>query len=110
MIWEKQKDNITFSFKNLVALICPCPTKRQLLSFIASIYDPLGLINPFVFRLKVLFQMVCREKLDCNDILNEECLKERRLISNDVKKAEDIEISRWYEDFKGAVEVELHGF
>ena len=25
LIWEKQKDNITFSFKNVVALICPCP-------------------------------------------------------------------------------------
>ena len=69
-------------------------TKRQLLSFIASIYVPLGLINPFIFRLKVLFQMVCRQKLGWNDILNEECLKEWRLISNDVKQAQDIEISR----------------
>ena len=40
LTWEKQKDNITFSFKNLVPLIYPCPTKRQLLSFIASVYDP----------------------------------------------------------------------
>ena len=55
LIWEKQKDNITFSFKNLVALIYPCPTKKQLLKFIASVYDLLGLINPFVVRLKVLF-------------------------------------------------------
>ena len=49
LIWEKQK-YITFSFKDCVALIRPCPTERQLLSFIASVYDPLGLINPFVFR------------------------------------------------------------
>ena len=63
LIWKKHKDNITFSFKNLVALVCPRPTQRQLLSFIASIYDPFGLINPFIFRLKVLFQMLCREKL-----------------------------------------------
>ena len=27
LIWEKQKDSTTFLFKNLVALICPCPTK-----------------------------------------------------------------------------------
>ena len=58
LIWEKHKD-ITFTFQNLVALICPCPTKRQLLSFIASISHPLGLINSFIFRLKVLFQMAC---------------------------------------------------
>ena len=63
MIWEKQKDNITFLPKNSMALIYQCATKRQLLSFIASAYDPLGLINSFVFRLIVLFQTVCREKL-----------------------------------------------
>ena len=60
--------------------------KNQLLSFIAPVYDSLGLIDPFVFRLKVLFQMVCKEKLGWNDILSEECLKEWRLISNDVKQ------------------------
>ena len=54
--------------------------------------------------------MVCREKLGWNDILREECVKQWRLISNDVKRAQDIEISRWYGDFKGAVEAELHGF
>ena len=54
--------------------------------------------------------MVCREKLGWNDILSEECLKEWCLISNDVKQVQDIEISHWYGDFKGAAEVELHGF
>ena len=29
LMWEKQKDNFTFSFKNLVALIYPCPTKNN---------------------------------------------------------------------------------
>ena len=92
LIWEKQKDNIIFSFKKLVALIYPCPTKRQLLSFIASIYDHLGLINPFVLRLKVLFQIVCREASGWNDMLSEERLKEWCLISNDAKQAHDAEI------------------
>ena len=54
--------------------------------------------------------MVRREKLGWNDILSEEYLKEWRLISNNVKQAQDIEINRWYGDFKGAVEVEFHGF
>ena len=109
LIWERQKDNITFLFKNLVALIYPYPTKRQLSSFIASVYNPLGIINPFVIHLKVLFQMVCREKLGQNDILSEDCLKEWHLISNDIKQVQNIEISHWYGDFKGAVKVEVHG-
>ena len=111
LIWEKQKDNITtFLFKNFVSLVYPCPTKRQLWSFIASVFNPLGLIKPFVFCLKILFQMVCREKFVWNDILSEECLKKWHLTLNGVKQAHDTEISRWYGDFKGAVKVELHGF
>ena len=54
--------------------------------------------------------MMCREKLGFNDMLSEECLKEQNLISNDVKQAQDIKISRSYGDFEGAVKVELHGF
>ena len=49
LIWDKHKDNITFAFQNLVALICPCPTKGQLLSFIASIYDMLLVLLTHLF-------------------------------------------------------------
>ena len=42
--------------------------------------------------------------------MSEECLKEWRLISNDVKQTQDIEISRCYYDFKGVVECELDSF
>ena len=61
LIWENKKIIKIFPFKNLVALIYPCPTKRQFLSLIGSVYESLGHINTFVFRLKVLFQMVRRE-------------------------------------------------
>ena len=81
-----------------------------LVRIFAFVYDPSLRICPFVFPLKVLIQKVCREKLGWNDILSEECLKELRLISNDGKLPQDIEIIRWYGDFKATVEVELHGF
>ena len=55
LIWENQKDTFTFLVRNLVALIYPCLTKRLLLSFIVSVCNPLGLVNPFVLRLKVFF-------------------------------------------------------
>ena len=45
--WEKQKDNIKFLFKNLVAFIYLCPTKRQPLTSIAPVYHSLDLINPY---------------------------------------------------------------
>ena len=36
--------------------------KRSIIQFLASIYDPLGLINPLIVKLKVLFQDMCIEK------------------------------------------------
>ena len=62
LIWEKQKENITLSFKNLIASIYPCPAKRQLLSFIASVSDPLGFINLFVFPFKNFYFKWCVDK------------------------------------------------
>ena len=57
-------------------------------------------MKQFVFHLKVLFQIVCRVKLDWNNILSEECLKKWRLLSNNVKQVQDVEISHWYGDLK----------
>ena len=38
-------------------------TKRGLLSFISSIYDPLGMISPFILTAKIILQNLCREKI-----------------------------------------------
>ena len=70
-IWEKQK-NITFSFKSLLTLIDPCVTLSDNFEVLLRLQNnPFCLINPFVFRLKALFQIVCTEKLGWNDILSE---------------------------------------
>ena len=55
VFWDKEKDEIYFELKTLLTAHVE-PTKRNIMKFIASIYDPLGLINPIVVRLKLLFQ------------------------------------------------------
>ena len=39
------------------------PTKRNLLSVLASLFDPLGVISPVIVCAKILFQEVCKVKL-----------------------------------------------
>ena len=39
------------------------PTKRNLLSVLASLFDPLGVISPVIVCAKILFQEVCKVNL-----------------------------------------------
>ena len=55
ILWNKKSVEIIFNFGKYLKLTKDIPKKRDLFSFLASIYDPLGLLNPFVFRLKTLF-------------------------------------------------------
>ena len=36
----------------------------SVLKLTAKIFDPLGFVSPFVIQLKILFQMLCQDKLD----------------------------------------------
>ena len=107
--WDKRDDSIIFKFNDFPSAKL-VPTKRELLSFIASIYDPLGLINPFVFRLKVLFQQVCVAKVLWDVQLSGSSLQDWQSTLHDLTGCFDIVVPRWYGDFYGDVKVELHGF
>ena len=61
LTWDKKSDQIIFDFTEIRAKLIDHPTKRQLLQFIASIYDPPNLINPGIVKMKNLFQDVCRK-------------------------------------------------
>nr|CAD2209441.1 unnamed protein product [Meloidogyne enterolobii] len=51
-------------------------TKRELLSLIHSIFDPLGLIGPTLLPAKLLYQKVCARNINWNDKLEENELNE----------------------------------
>ena len=51
-------------------------TKRKLLRFTASIFDPLGIIAPAVFILKQIFQLLCKRKTNWDERLDSNELKE----------------------------------
>ena len=58
--WDENKDILKLGvgeiFKNAEKI---SPTKRNILKIIASIYDPIGLLQPIVIKLKLLFQEIC---------------------------------------------------
>ena len=99
-----------FQFDDLLQLAVHSPTKRQLIQFFASIYDPLGLLNPFVVKLKILFQQVCNRKIAWDSFLTDDLLDTWTLIRNDLLSCSEFVIDRWCNVLKDAVRVEIHGF
>ena len=45
------------------------PTKWSICTVVAKIFDPMGIISPVTFQIKVLFQEVCKQKIDWDDPL-----------------------------------------
>ena len=57
--WDAKSD--TFKFKAVQG--GKPSTKRGILSFVSSLFDPLGFLSPFVFSVKILLQELWRDKL-----------------------------------------------
>ena len=56
--WNKEKDTIGVTFPENEST----PTKRGILSKVAKIYDPLGLVSPIILGGKLLYREACNEK------------------------------------------------
>ena len=68
--WDTNSDEFVFRFDNLWSKCSSMPlTKRNILSVSASIFDPLGLLAPVTAKLKSLFQLLCKDKLDWDDVI-----------------------------------------
>ena len=66
--WGCKNDLISFSFEKIVAKAQDIrPTKRSLLSLLASTFDPLGIISPITACIKMLFQELCRDNVGWDD-------------------------------------------
>ena len=113
LTWNKKEDNLCFYFDEIRSKFTENPTKREVIHAVASIYDPLGLINPIVVKLKTFFQKVCLEKIDWDDYLNEELQKEWLCILHELSQVHCLKFERNY-CFKNIsdpfINIQIHGF
>ncbi|XP_015122525.1 uncharacterized protein LOC107044957 [Diachasma alloeum] len=84
-------------------------TKRNMLSEIPQLFDPLGLISPVVIREKALLQRLWIEKLDWDDALSPHISDKWTQFRKELSQVENISIPHWLGVRKDAV-VEIHGF
>ncbi|XP_037778187.1 uncharacterized protein LOC119574962 [Penaeus monodon] len=72
MMWLSLTDQFVFGDFDLDTETQLVSTKRAVLSLIAKLFDPLGLISPFVMYAKILFQDIWRLGLDWDEVLPKE--------------------------------------
>jgi len=88
------------------------PTKRNIVSLVGRIYDPLGFLSPVVVQFKSLFQELCGSKLGWYQPITGELLRKWNLLTMDLQGSAPILIPR-YLLYNVSNEVEsysLHGF
>ena len=68
--WNYFEDCLILPLKPLAQLAYKSlPMKWSICKVVAKIFDPLGIISPVTFQIKVLFQEVCKQKIDWDDPL-----------------------------------------
>ncbi|XP_055605274.1 uncharacterized protein LOC129753482 [Uranotaenia lowii] len=101
MVWKPESDVFKFAlnFRDDVTKLVDdgyIPTKRQILSVVMSIYDPLGLVATFVIHGKILIQDVWRTKTGWDEKVPTNIQDQWRLWLAVLSKLEGVQINRCY--------------
>ena len=97
LAWDEINDVLSYDLTAILeaALKVP-PTKRNVLSVLSSIYDPIGLIQPLTVTLKLFFQELCKLKLKWDDELPLTHKKQWQNIIKNLMENSVIEVARQY--------------
>ncbi|XP_026224932.1 uncharacterized protein LOC113168143 [Anabas testudineus] len=87
-------------------------TRRGVLSTVASIYDPLGFVAPFILIGKKILQQMCQDKIGWDEPLSEDLRPKWEAWLLDLHNLADVKIQRCYipESWKEVQRYELHHF
>ena len=112
--WNPIEDKLVFTFKSLTSYLAEeIVTKRVVLSSIAKIFDPLGILSPMFVAFKILFQDICKRDVDWDAPLDGDVLERWKSLLQDVQTISSFSIDRCYSSRLNCVETptfQLHGF
>ena len=110
IVWDKNSDQFVFRFTEIMldAEKRKC-SKRNVLSIIAGIYDPIGFLSPIIITLKILFQQICAKKGGWDEIINDEVKIEWYTWLKEVKTI-DLRFPRCYFPTCNYDSIQIHTF
>ncbi|XP_067679580.1 uncharacterized protein [Haliotis asinina] len=108
VFWEVEKDILGFK----VNLRHHMDTKRGILATMSSVYDPIGLLSPFLLTTKSLLQTLCRQNVGWNDKIEGDVLRKWTQRKENLLHIEELHVMRSYKprDFGPVRTCELHMF
>nr|CAI5839870.1 unnamed protein product [Callosobruchus analis] len=105
--WSAQSDSL--SYKVIEYHKAEPLTKRQLLSSIAKIFDPLGLVSPCIIKAKILIQQLWSLKLDWDATVPLELQEKWEVFQIQLSALNKLTIPRSVM-CQDPVDIEFHGF
>ena len=93
VVWNPELDSFVLKIKQTSH---DEKTQRQVLRFISSLYDPLGIIAPFILRAKVFLQELWREKRGWDEDIAESELKPFVKWKQELNELSSVSIQRFY--------------
>ncbi len=107
LVWDRQHDTLACKLNVNLPLE---GTKRNVLRFLASIYDPLNLLAPSLLELRIFLRKCWKNKLDWNTPLPKSLLAEWCKLRIDALEIPKVAIPRHYWSGDEPGKYELHVF
>ena len=95
--WNTETDSFLFDLSNLIENAKKCePTKRNIVSMVSSIYDPIGFLSPVTIQLKILLQELHERKVTWDEPLDETSKSAWFKLVGQLERAEQMLFPRCY--------------
>ncbi|UYV81320.1 hypothetical protein LAZ67_20000761 [Cordylochernes scorpioides] len=104
--WNPRNDQIGL---RKLEIIKNTPTKRNILSQMAKIYDPLGWFAPVMLKIKLMIQTLWAAKLTWDEPIPVRLQESWKALQNDLASLHQVQIPRWIGLFEPAT-YQIHGF
>lgn len=104
--WEPVTDSFQFNLQP----VGPVKTKRQILSAISKLFDPLGVVSPIIVRSKLIMQETWKLKIDWDDELPGRILHAWECYMKDLENFSTIHVPRCVVNSSNNVTVNLYAF
>ncbi|XP_054722771.1 uncharacterized protein LOC129232664 [Uloborus diversus] len=91
MLWRRDTDNFTFA---ITYEIKDMFTKREVLSTISKLFDPLGLVGPVLTKAKLIMQSLWTLKLNWDESLPKDVMQEWTSFLAQLRQVDQISVKR----------------
>ena len=92
MQWLAGEDSFTFNEQPIENELSP--TKRNFLKKMASLFDPMGFLAPFIIQAKIILQEIWTRGLDWDEILDDDLHSKAEIWLQELENLEQVKVPR----------------